>query len=50
MPDYNGAFIDDRMNMFRLNKPFMLGNQHINNAGKLAEVLANTLFWQTDVY
>ena len=50
MPDYNGAFIDDRMNMFRLNKPFMLGEEHINNAGKLAQVLANTLFWQTDVY
>ena len=50
MPGHNGAFREDRNNMFRLNKPFILGDQRIGSAGDLAAVLSDTLFWQTDAY
>ena len=50
MPDYNGAFFEDRTGMYRLNKPFMLGDKRIDSVSKLAAVLSDTLFWQTDVY
>ena len=51
LPNHYGSFCnEDRKTMFRLNMPFKLGKQKIDSAGKLAQVLSNTLLWQTDVY
>ena len=50
IPGHSGAFTEDRSGMFRLNKPFILGDQRIDTVGKLAAILSDTLFWQTDVY
>lgn len=47
-PGESGPFAEDTGGMFRLNKPFYLGDQFIERPGQLLGALSEYLFWSAD--